>query len=337
MKRGRFIQVILASLLALPLHAKDGKQAMRRCPKKEMIPVVPISTEEKTLASFAQPVSLNPVGIKKFLRYTYNHQDYGLEFLPNNFCHMLQFLRKGKESHQKRAYVQSVFRLFSNKLKSSSYVSAYALSTVLDELPTLIGDYFIKEELKKNTAALQLHVNEMLYSRFLSQFKSFKDNPVDFLDTLSRDIVVTIDQPEISQPNDSMTPEELRKVTLMFLEVSLSRLIWNPADIDATWLSVKHLADDLGALYDNDIIVDQEDLNDLFRTLLERYCLFIDLVGEDLPFEFFEHVKKDIKEESLALLDLEEEEDIESKSQRLMRSITHAQQKSLYKKKKAKA
>jgi hypothetical protein len=337
MKRSRFIKAIIASLLALPLHAKDEKKLLRASPKKEATPVVPVSTEANTLASFGQPVILNPVGIKKFLRYTYNHQDYALEFLPNNFCHMLQFLRKGKESHQKRAYVQSVFRLFSNKLKSSSYVNAYALSTVLDELPTLIGDYFVKEETKKNMAAMQLHVNEMLYSRFLSQFKSFKDNPVDFLDSLSRDIVVTIDHHEIHQPSDSMTPEELRKVTLMFLEVGLSRVIWNPAEIDGTWHSVKHLANDLSTLYDHDIIVDQEDLNDLFRTLLERYCLFIDLVGEDLPFEFFERVKKDIKEESLVLLDLEEEEEVESKSQRLMRSITHAQQKAIYKKKKAKA
>lgn len=337
MKRSRFIKAIFASLLALPIHAKDQKQLIRASPKKETTPVVPISTEANMLASFAQPVALNPAGIKKFMRHTYNHQDYALEFLPNNFSHMLQFLRRGKESHQKRAYVQSVFRLFSNKLKSSSYVNAYALSTVLDELPTLIGDYFAKEESKKNMAAMQLHVNEMLYSRFLSQFKSFKDNPVDFLDSLSRDIVVTIDHHEVHQPSDSMTPEELRKVTLMFLEVGLSRLIWNPADIDATWRSVKHLANDLGVLYDHDIIVDQEDLNDLFRTLLERYCLFIDLVGEDLPFEFFERVKKDVKEESLALLDLEEEEDIESKSERLIRSITHAQQKAIYKKKKAKA
>lgn len=337
MKRSRFIKAIIASLLALPIHAKDEKQAIRRSPKRETTPVVPISSEANTLASLGQPVTLNPAGIKKFLRYTYNHQDYGLEFLPNNFCHMLQFLHKGKESHQKRAYVQSVFRLFSNKLKSSSYVNAFALSTVLDELPTLIGDYFVKEESKKNMAAMQLHVNEMLYSRFLSQFKTFKDNPVDFLDSLSRDIVVTIDHHEVHQPSDPMTPEELRKVTLMFLEVGLSRLIWNPADIDATWHSVKHLADNLGALYEHDIIIDQEDLNDLFRTLLERYCLFIDLVGEDLPVEFFQHVKKDIKQESLALLDLEEEEDIESKSERLMRSITHAEQKAIYKKKKAKA
>lgn len=335
MKRSRLIRAIIASLLTLPLHAKDEKQAIRRNPKKEATPVMPLSSEANTLASFAQPVVLNPAGIKKFLRYTYNHHDYGLEFLPNNFSHMLQFLHKGKESHQKRAYVQSVFRLFSNKLKSSSYVNAYALSTVLDELPTLIGDYFTPSA--KNNTALHVHVNEMLYSRFLSQFKSFKDNPVDFLDALSRDIVTTIDQHEAAQPGDLMSPEELRKVTLMFLEVSLSRLIWNPTDIDETWRSVKHIAKDLGALYDHNVIIDQEDLNDLFRTLLERYCLFIDLVGTDLPLEFFDRIKKDIETESLVFLDLEEEEEVESKSERLMRSITHAQQKAIYKKKKGRA
>jgi len=331
MKRSRLIKAVIASLLALPLHAGE-ERAIRRNTKKEPTPVVPSSLETNSMAYFAQPVALNPAGIKKYMRHIYNHQDYGAEFLPNNFSHMLQFLRKGKESHQKRAYVQSVFRLFSNKLKSSSYVNAYALSTVLDELPLLLADYFAITPIAKNNTTIQLHVNEMLYSRFLSQFKSFKDNPVDFLDALSRDIVTTIDQHEITQPADPTSIEEVRKVTLMFLEVSLSRLIWNPQDLDETWRSVKHVAQDLSKLYDHEIIVDQDDLNDLYRTLIERYCLFIDIIGADLPIDFFDRVKKDIESESLLFLDLEEEEDVESKAERLMRSLTQAQQKALFKK-----
>ena len=172
----------------------------------------------------------------------------------------------------------------------------------------------------------------MLYSRFISQFKSFKDNPVDFLDSLSHDIVTTIDQREITPPADPTHAEELRKVTLMFLETGLSRLIWNPADLDETWRSVKRIADDLSKLFDHNVIVDQEDLNDLFRTLIERYCLFIDITGADLPIDFFDRVKQDIEAQSLLFLDLEEEDDVESKAERLMRSLVHAQQKAICKK-----
>jgi hypothetical protein len=331
MKRSRLIRATIASLLALPLCAANDR-AIRRSPQKEPTPVLPISLETNNLTYFAQPVTLTPVGIKKFLRNTYNHHNYALEFLPNNFSHLMQFLRKGKESHQKRAYVQSVFRLFSNKLKGSSYVNAYAFSTVMDELPVLLADYFTTTPPVKNTAALQVHVNEMLYSRFLSQFKSFKDNPVEFLDSLSHDIVSTIDQQEVKAPADPTSAEELRKVTLMFLDTGLSRLIWNPGDLDETWRSVKKVAQNLGTLFDHEVIVDQDDLNDLFRTLIERYCLFLDIAGENLPVDFFDRVKQDIQTQSLLFLDLEEEEDVESKSERLMRSLVHAQQKAICKK-----
>jgi hypothetical protein len=334
MKRSRLIRVAIASLVTLPL-LRATQPALRRNLKRETTPVVPVSLETTTLACFAQPVTLTPAGIKKFLNQTYNHHDYALDFLPNNFSHLLQFLRKGKESHQKRAYAQSVFRLFANKLKSTNYVNAYAFSAVLQELPPLLSNHFIVTPPTKNTAMMQTQVNEMLYSRFLSQFQSFKNDPVQFLDTLSQDIVSTLEQQEISQPTDPTSIEELRKTTLMFLEVALSKLIWNPKESDDTWRSIKNLARDLSGLFEHHIIVDQDDLNDLFRTLIERYCLFIDIASNDLPLEFFSMVKQDISTQSLALLDLEEEEDVESKSERLMRALTQAEQQLLFKAKKA--
>lgn len=336
MKRSRLIRAIISSLLALPLSI-TATRPLRRSLKKESTPVVPVSLETTMLTYFAQPVSLTPTGIKKFLSQTYNHHDYALEFLPNNFSHFLQFLRKGKDTHQKRAYVQSVFRLFGNKLKSTSYINAYAFSSVLQELPHLLADYFIEIKATKNTAALQTHVNEMLYSRFLSQFQSFKNNPVEFLDTLSQDIVSAIEQQEPSTPNDPVSIEELRKTMLIFLEVALNKLIWNPKDEDETWRSVKNVADELSILFEHNIIVDQEDLNDLFRTLIERYCTFIDIAGTELSPDFFDRIKKDIDSQSLLLLDLEEEEEVESKCERLLRSLTQAQQKVLFKRKKARA
>lgn len=330
MKRSRLIRAIITSLLALPCYV-SADRTIRRAPKKEMTAIAPLPLETNILTQFAQPVTLTPDGIKKFLRHTYNHYEYGLDFLPNNFSHLLQFLRKGKESHQKRAYVQSVFRLFSNKLKSSQYVNAYAFSNVIEELPKLIGDYFLTIKTKKDLEAIQAQINEILYSRFLSQFKSFKSNPDDFLKILSADIATTVDQQEVHQTNDPVSIEELRKTMLAFLEVGLGKLIWNPEDQDDTWLSIKHIANDLSALYEHSIIIDQDDLNDLYRTLIERYCFFIEITGEDLPIEFFDRVKKDINNQSLLFLDLEEEEDVESKSDRLLGVLTRAHQKALIK------
>lgn len=334
MQRSHLIRAIIASLLIIPFFS-ESNSTLSRSTKKEPTPI-PLTTETDALARFAQPITLNPEGITKFLRHTYNHTDYGLEFLPNNFSHLLQFLHKGKESHQKRAYVQSVFRLFGNKLKSSSYVNAYAFSTALEKLPPLIADYFSPTKTGKDLLAMQTQINEMLYSRFLSQFKSFKDNPNDFLNTLSQDIVTNIDQQELPLPLDPTDVEELRKTTLMFLEVGLGKLIWNPEDKEATWLSAKNIAKDLSTLFEQKIIVDQDDLNDLFRTLIERYCFFLDLTGTDLPLEYFARVKQDIKSNTLVFLDLAEEEDIESKGERLLRSLNQAEHRAYLKKERKK-
>ena len=328
MKRSHARRAIIASLLAIPFYSESNR-AIRRSTKEESTPI-PITSELNNISHLTQPVVLTPEGIKKFLRYTYNHQDYGSEFLPNNFSHLSQFLRKGKESHQKRAYVQSVFRLFSNKLKSSSYVNAYAFSILLEELP-LLADYFVDIKSERDILTMQTQVNEMLYSRFLSQFQSFKANPQDFLGTLSHDIVISLEQHEVPLPLDPTATEELRKTMLMFLDGGLNKLIWSPENPDETWASIKTVATHLSTLYDQNIIVDQEDLNDLFRTLIERYCLFLDITGEDLPVDFFERVKNDIKSQSLLFLDLEEEEDVESKAERLIRSLAQAQHKAAFK------
>lgn len=92
---------------------------------------------------FYKPVVYSPDGIKQFLIRTYNQPIYGKDFLPNNFCHLIQFLQHGKQIGQTKSYARSVIRLFNNKLKSSSYINAYAFSQLLKELPHLLKDYFI--------------------------------------------------------------------------------------------------------------------------------------------------------------------------------------------------
>lgn len=337
MKRSRLLKGLIISLVAIP-HSLWPNRTPQKATKKEITANIPAFVSEKnSIAQLAQPITLTPEGIKKFLRTIYNNQDYGLEFLPNNFSHLTQFLKQGKESHQKRTYVQSVFRLFNNKLKTTSYVNAYAFSNLLEEFPPLLSDYFITIKTSKDILAMQTQVNELLYSRFLSQFKSFKNDPTEFLKTISADIVTSLEQHDVPQLNDPLAIEELRKTTLMFIDTGLSKLIWNPEDQYETWHATKKIAKDLHALFEQHIITDQDDLNDLFRTLIERYCLFLDLTGTHLSKDFFDRVKKDINAQSLTFLTLEEEEDVESKSQRLMRSLTQAQQKTVQKSQKAHA
>ena len=60
------------------------------------------------------PITFNPEGINYFLKNVYNLPNYGTEIFPNDFSHLLQFLKHGVDTRQAPSYAQSVFKLFSN-------------------------------------------------------------------------------------------------------------------------------------------------------------------------------------------------------------------------------
>ena len=119
----------------------------------------------------------------------------------------------------------------------------------------------------------------------------------------------------------------LRKTMLVFLEGSLSKLIWSPIDGIGTWRSVKTIAQQLATLMDHSIITDVDDLNSLYITLVERYCFFVDIASLDLPTPFYEEVKKDIFASAQHSLFTTEEQDelIQSKKDRLLTAIMSAE------------
>lgn len=271
---------------------------------------------------FHKPVTCSPSGIQQFLTSTYNQLSYGADFLPNNFCHFIQLLEYGKHTHQKKAFAKSVVRLLNNKLKSSQYINAYAFAQLLEKLPNLLGDYFIIYKSSGLFESLKNSIYTMLYKAFKSDFDTFKSNPTNFLDALSQEVVNTIQEKNIAEASE----QELRKVLLVFLEMSLNKLVWSPEDGVNTWDSVKTIAQYLTQLVEHNIFDDPDDLNDLFLTLVERYCFFMDLTSTDLSPSFYETVKNDIANQSLLLLELEEQEDyITPKRQILLRALAHAE------------
>jgi hypothetical protein len=282
---------------------------------------------EHKVLSFSAPVQTTASGFSSFLKNTYNQVEY-TDFLPNNFCHIIQFLEHGKNTKQTRSYTQSVVRLFANRLKGCSYVNAQALCTMLELFPGLIQHHFVVQ--RANLSLLQEKINSLLYASFLDKFAEFKTNPSTFINTLSQDIVDTLSLNTHDIGDVSM--EELRKTTLVFFEVALSKIIWCPDDQIDTWKSVKKVSTYLTRLMDLNIITDPDDLNDLFVTLVERYCFFIDLAGDDLLPSFYKEIKKDLATSTAFLLELEEQEAlIEPKIQRLERVLARAEERSLKK------
>lgn len=256
--------------------------------------------------------SVFSLGISTFLKDIFALPTYGQDFLPNNFFHLIEFLYHGQKTGKDALFVRSVLRLYHNKIKATPYINVYAFCDLLGQLPSLLEPYFVIDSTKA-LGSLKEVIYEIQYRSFMTQFDEFKTSPDTFLKNLS------------AQIEDAA---ELRKLVMLFLDTTLSKLIWSPADQFDTWQSTKLIADQLHALYKRNIISDLDDLNSLCITLLERYCFFLDIASSHFDIQTFEKIKEDINNCRTPLLDLEEQESlIETKLQRFTRCLMEVEAK----------
>lgn len=261
---------------------------------------------------YGLPGSVFDIGISRFLKDVFNSPEYTQSFLPNNFTHFKELIDYGKKTSQSAPYYKSVLRLFVNK--PLSYVNAYAFADLISVLPDLLHNQMSLAKSQKLQGIKDI-VNEMLYTAFLSHFPDFKANPGAFLDDLSQEIEDAV---------------ELRKLLMLFLQSTISKLVWSPEDQIQTWNLTKILGRHLQELHNQSMIADRDDLNTLYVILIERYCFFLDITNESLTPAFFQQVKDDVMGNGTPLLQLEEQEELlQTKTERLMNCLMHGQAKAL--------
>jgi len=273
-------------------------------------------------AHFLQPIKFTHHGMRCYIRHAYNHPEYGTDFLPNNFFHMIQFFKRS--TPQTRSYHQSVLRMFSNKLKQSMYVNPYALSELIQEITSTLQEICSVLHMPAYDL-LQQKISNAMYEAMLNRFDYLKLDPTGYFDDLSDNILSTVHAAQ--ELADDISVEEFRKSLLVFLELMLNRCVWNAHEYQEAWRNVKLIADQLQQLHDVQVLKDKEDLNDLFVSLIERFCLYLDLSFAEIPADFYTELHREIDARSLYLLELESEEYFETKSQRLSRAVTMAEAK----------
>ncbi len=263
------------------------------------------------------------------IQHELKHPRYAKDILPYDLSHIVQLLSFGNTQNQSPLYARSVLQSFSTILKRSHCVSAHAFSELLEELPQHLMPYFSLPASRTYITNSALYdatfvdrfkatVNNMLYSQFSTNYESFRQDPNEFLRTISSNIV-TIAQEE-------MTQEQLRQIFIRFCEIALSKLIWDPATHEATWLTTKRIAEQLAHLLEYNILDDTNDLEDLHATLLNRYCYFIDITATDMPSSFFAAIRNDLKSNDIVLFALAEQDDIlESKLAYMQRTLIEAE------------
>lgn len=280
-----------------------------------------------TTQALRAPIQLSAAGIDAFLRTTFNNPIYTSDILPHDFSHFIQLLQHSKSMTQhRRAFVKSVIKLFGNKIKGAQYINAYAFSVMLDQIPDLFEEYFSLKRIL-DPAHSRKKVYSILEETFLNKFDQFKEKPREFLDTLSHDIIENL-QKDTELITEDISIEQLRQSIVRFLEMCVTKLVWSPEDHEAIWDSVKKISKQFEVLIDRTIITDSSDLDDLYWSLIHRFCFFVDITGSDLPIEFYEKIRNDIATQQLLLLELDEQEkSIEPKLAHLKRALFNGEAK----------
>lgn len=250
------------------------------------------SNQDLTVEDLCKPMSMRSDGTLKyssvtcFLKHTINHEKYVQDVIPEiPFAHLEQFINHGIKTNQQRSYIKAVFRLFDKKFKAAPYINAAELAPFLQKLPELLKTYLIAP-----TKAEKKHViKQVVRSELENHFEFLKQDPEAFLDQLAEKILCA------QSPAGEVSCEQLRYSLGRFIETCLTKIIWSPTDKDEVWKTFVAIGRSLATLQEQSIIISLDDLDDLLWTLTTRFCLFLSISGSDLPVDFYEKARDDIR------------------------------------------
>lgn len=264
---------------------------------------------------------IGPQDLNFFITHIYNSPLYVQDYLPNDLSDMLRFLRYGNQTYKNRTYVQQVIRLSNNKLKRCHYLNPEAFSQLLDELPNLLERHCVPQKIF-TFDLVQQQVNKSI-EKYVQSHAMQSLQTRDMVDTLSKDIAQALDTYSAQQ---STSVDELRKTIQIFCEISISKLIWAPQDGITSWAWVKKISQQLTRLHEASLMNDTDDLNDLFISLIERYCYFVELMAQDFTPEFYTALREELQRTTPAVLDFQEQEPtLETKRMRLLCTLDYAE------------
>lgn len=279
--------------------------------------------EDNALKIFCSPISFNQEGFEWYIRSIYNNPIYAKQVLPYNLkCHMEQILHYGIHSKQQVPFAHAVLQLFNNKIKACPFITATAMEELLDYLPNALSYYYQDPSYLQE---ITRSIKDTLYALFLHDYQSFEQDPDAFFDTVSLQIYKTIGTTE--QSAQAMNKDQLQAILIRFLETTLIKIIWSPLDQQDVWTVTKKISQQLKVLHDNNLIT-TDHLNDLYTSLIESFCRFLEIAGSELNLTVLDAINQDIMAQDLLLFTLEEqEEEIQTKADKVRTALHMTQAK----------
>ncbi len=266
----------------------------------------------------------------KYIKDIYNEPTYA-EILSQNGIHLVEFLELATEINLNCETTYVCMRLFYNKIKASELVDDTMITQIIPHLPKHLDRFFYTkdEDTKKvNLTFVKKNLESLLMTKITEKLPEFQNKPNEFAQVLGNEIITFVkketDRAE-RELNKFESRERLRQMVIRFLELTLSKLIWNPKAPESVWQSFLGLANNLQLLGAYGIIDHMDDLDDLLWSLTHRFCYFLDLTGSILPLEVYEEMEHDLRNGLILFLE-EQEQDfgIQTKKETLATTLLHA-------------
>jgi len=273
----------------------------------------------------------------KYIKETYNHKNYSL-MLSQDGSHIIEFLKLCNELDLGEGTVYVGMRLFYNKMKSCEIIDDVVLIQLLEEVPVLLEPCFAEDSKAKvqDLTFIKNHVESLILSKLVDKFAEFQKKPDAFVSDLAQSIVEIMKKEENAKTAVEEKKEirdRLYSVTMRFFDTALQRVIWYNRDSvgsEIIWRSFATIATGIQKLAEHDVIHHMDDLDDLYWSLIHRFCFYLDLSGATLPLEFYEQVENQLANKTVFFLEAkEQDEGIKTKKDTLLESLFVAKVKAI--------
>lgn len=267
-----------------------------------------------------------------YVKDVYNNPNYA-NFFSQNGSHVVDFLELSEELNLEITPLYTCLRLFYNKIKSCELVDDTVLIQILEPLPNLVERHFEKNKEKLSLKILRRNIEKAITFRFEKHVKEFEKKPNLFISKLSEEIInVANEEINYLQGNKDKNymKERFRNLIIRFLEITISKLIWDTKSYHSIWQSVLKISDSIISLANYKIIGHLDDLDDLLWSLTHRFNYFLKITGPLLPPSFYEEVEDDIANGAAYFLEMEElDKGITTKKEILLRTLIQARTKAI--------
>ena len=250
---------------------------------------------------------------------------------------VVMFLGMAKDFQLDIVSLSSSLRLIANKMKSCDLIDDTVLTQVLEPMPELLRQYLdrrTKEERMRITSIqdLERQVDKAIEKRF-NQVTDPRNLSSDlFVSSLSVDVNSLVKKEFEAQMEDAEErdlAEKLRGVVFRFVDTMLSRVVWYAESYEGIWPSFLAIADKLHILGIEGVLCDQDNLDDLWDTLLRRFKWFLELKGSSLPVAFYEQIEDDMESNVVPFLEADEPDGVTPKKVILSKAIFEAKSKAI--------